>query len=1053
MPENGKGPIAWMAGNSVAANLLMVVFLVGGIIFAMQIKQEVFPEFSLDTVTVSIAYPGASPAEVEQGCVLAIEQAVQGLDGVKEVTSTSSEGRGNVVVEALEGADLQKLTQDIKTEVDRITSFPEEAEDPVISEVSHQRQVLSIMLSGDQPETTLRELAEQLREELIANEGVTQAELAEVSGLQISIEIPQRRLRAHNLTLGEVAERIGEASVDLPGGAIKAESGEVLVRMKERRDYGRDFARIPVVTGNDGTQVRVEDLGRVIDGFEDDDIITTYNGRPAVRVDVYRVGDQTPISVSDAVKASLATFRERLPSGVSVDILNDMSETYAQRMDLLLGNGYLGLALVFGFLALFLEPRLAFWVAMGVPTSFMGSFLILSLFGVSINMITMFAFLIALGIVVDDAIVVGENVFTMRQQGMGPLQAAVAGARSIGMPVVFSVLTNIAAFMPLLFIPGVMGKIFWSIPVVVIAVFAVSLVESLFVLPAHLSHLDERTSRIMVWITKHQQKVADGLLRFIRGVYRPFLDWCLHWRYATVAAGLALLFLCIAYVLSGRLGFTLMPKVESDFAYATAELPYGSPVEKTEAVRDRLLAAARKVAKENGEDRLVVGMDSKIGGAGRELSGPHVLKINVYLAGADVRPITTQQYVDKWRTEVGDVVGLEVLSFASDRGGPGAGNALEFELSHSDTKILERAARDLADSLEQYPRVKDVDDGFSPGKDQLDFTMTPAGRALGLTAQGVASQVRAAYYGREVLRQQRGRNEVKVMVRRPENERISEYDLEELMLKTPDGREVLLRDVVDVKRGSAYTSINRTDGRRVLSVTADVDPRNQATQVMQSVLAEVIPRLKAEYPGLSCRMQGKQADLSESTNTLFEGLLLAMLAVYALLAIPFKSYVQPLIIMVSIPFGAVGAILGHMAFGYSISLMSLLGIVALSGVVVNDSLVLIDCANRLARGGKCAHDAVLDAGTARFRPILLTTLTTFSGLAPMILETSMQARFLIPMALSLGFGILFATVITLILVPALYMILEDIQRSLHIMAFKRPPERRGARPQRLAEQK
>ena len=1051
--EKSRGPIAWMAGNSVAANLLMVVFLVGGLIFALQIKQEVFPEFSLDTVSISISYPGASPSEVEQGCVLAIEQAVQGLDGVKEVTSTSSEGVGSVVVEALEGADVQKLTEDIKTEVDRISSFPEEAEDPVISEASHQRQVLSVMISGDQSDTTLRELAEQLREELVGNEGITQAELAEVSDLQISIEIPQSRLRAHNLSLGEVAERIGEASVDLPGGAIKAESGEVLVRMKERRDYGRDFARIPVVTGNDGTQVRVEDLGRVIDGFADDDIITTYNGKPAVRVDVYRVGDQTPISVSDAVKESLQTFRTRLPSGVSVDILNDMSEVYAQRMDLLLGNGYLGLALVFGFLALFLEPRLAFWVAMGIPTSFLGSFLILSLLGVSINMITMFAFLIALGIVVDDAIVVGENVFTMRQQGMSPLKAAIVGARRISMPVVFSVLTNIAAFMPLLFIPGVMGKIFWSIPVVVISVFAVSLIESLFVLPAHLSHLGEHRSRIMVWITRYQTKVADGLLRFIRGVYRPFLDWCLHWRYATVAMGVALLLLCTAFVLSGRLGFTLMPKVESDFAYATAELPYGSPVDKTEVVRDRLLAAARKVADENGGDRLVVGMDSKIGGAGRELSGPHVVKINVYLAGADIRPITTQQFVDKWRAEVGDIVGLEVLSFASDRGGPGAGNALEFELSHSDTDILERAARELADTLEQYPRVKDVDDGFSPGKDQLDFTMTPAGLALGLTAQDVASQVRAAYYGKEVLRQQRGRNEVKVVVRRPKSERISEYDLEELMLKTPDDKEVLLRDVVDVKRGSAYTSINRTDGRRVLSVTADVDPRNQATQVMQSVLSEVIPRLKAEYPGLSCRMQGKQADLSESTNTLFEGLLLAMLAVYALLAIPFKSYAQPLIIMVSIPFGAVGAILGHMVFGYSISLMSLLGIVALSGVVVNDSLVLIDCANEFARAGKCAHDAVLDAGTARFRPILLTTLTTFSGLAPMILETSMQARFLIPMALSLGFGILFATVITLILVPALYMILEDIQRRLHIMAFKRPPEPRGNGPRELAEQK
>jgi multidrug efflux pump subunit AcrB len=909
------------------------------------------------------------------------------------------------------------------------------------------------MISGDQPDTTLRELAEQLREELISHQGITQAELAEVSDLQISIEVPQSRLRAHNLSLGEVAERVGEASVDLPGGAIKARSGEVLVRMKDRRDYGREFARIPVVTGNDGTQVRVEDLGTVIDGFEDDDIVTTYNGKRAVRVDVYRVGDQTPISVSDAVKDALETFKARLPSGVSVDVLNDMSEAYAQRMDLLLGNGYLGLVLVFGFLALFLEPRLAFWVAMGIPTSFLGSFLILSLLGVSINMITMFAFLIALGIVVDDAIVVGENVFTMRQQGMPPLKAAIVGARRIGMPVVFSVLTNIAAFMPLLFIPGVMGKIFWSIPVVVIAVFAISLIESLFVLPAHLSHLGDHRSRIMVWITQHQEKAAHGLLRFIRNGYRPFLDWCLHWRYATVAAGVALLLLCTAFVLSGRLGFTLMPKVESDYAYATAELPYGSPVEKTEAVRDRLLAAARKVAGENGGDRLVVGMDSKIGGSGRELSGPHVVKINVYLSGADVRPITTQQFVDKWRAEVGDVVGLDVLSFASDRGGPGSGSALEFELSHSDTKVLEKAARELAEALEQYPGVTDVDDGYSPGKDQLDFTMTPAGQALGLTAQDVASQVRAAYYGREVLRQQRGRNEVKVVVRRPESERVSEYDLEELVVKTPDGKEVLLRDVVDVKRGSAYTSINRTDGRRVLSVTADVVPRNQATRVMQAVMAEVIPGLKAGYPGLSCRMQGKQADLSESTNTLFEGLLLAMLAVYALLAIPFKSYVQPLIIMVSIPFGAVGAILGHIAFGYSISLMSLLGIVALSGVVVNDSLVLIDCANGFSRRGKCAHDAVLDAGTARFRPILLTTLTTFSGLAPMILETSMQARFLIPMALSLGFGILFATLITLILVPALYMILEDIQRRLHILAFKRPPKSRAEAHRELAEQK
>lgn len=1026
-----KGPIAWMAGNSVAANLLMIVLLVGGLVLGLQIKQEVFPEFSLDTVSVSVSYPGASPEEVEQGIVLAVEEAVQGLDGVKEVTSNSSEGRGSVQIEALDGTNLQKLAQDVKTEVDRISSFPEEAEDPVIAEVSHKRQVLSVMLYGDQTDTSLRQLAEQLRNQLIANSGVTQADLDEVSGLQISIEVPQEKLRAHNLTLAQVAQRLRVASVDLPGGGIKSGAGEILVRMKERRDYGLDFARTPVVTGSDGTQVLLEDIATVIDGFADDDILTTYNGLPAVRIDVYRVGDQTPIAVADAVRKSLAVFEAQLPDNVSTAVLNDMSEVYEQRMDLLLTNGYIGLGLVFLFLALFLEPRLAFWVAMGIPISFLGCFLILPLFGISINMITMFAFLISLGIVVDDAIVVGENVFTMRQQGMPPLKAAIEGARRIAMPVTFSVLTNIVAFMPLLFVPGTMGKIFWCIPVVVISVFAVSLLESLFVLPAHLAHMQEgRQSRLMAWITIYQKKVADSLLRFIRNVYRPILDACMQWRYAVVAGGVGLLILTVAYVASGRLGFTLMPKVESDFAFVQAELPYGSAVAKAKEVRALLLDAANSVKEANGGDTLVLGMDSKIGGAGRDISGSHVVKIKVYLTAADMRPISTDEFVEKWRQEFGDVPGLESISFAADKGGPGSGGALEFELSHSDVTVLEAAARDLAEALSFYPRVTDVDDGFSPGKQQLDFTLTAAGKSLGLTAQEVASQVRAAYYGTEVLRQQRGRNEIKVLVRRPESERVSEYDLEELMILTPDGKEVLLREVVNIKRGRAYTVIKRRDGRRVLSVTADVTPRNQGAQVMNSVFAEVIPDLKLTYPGLTCIKEGKQADMSESMTSLLGGLLMAMLCIYALLAIPFKSYVQPIIIMICIPFGAVGAVFGHILMGYSISLMSLLGIVALSGVVVNDSLVFIDYANGQRKKGHCPHDAVLEAGTARFRPILLTTLTTFNGLAPMILETSRQARFLIPMALSLGFGILFATFITLILVPAMYMILEDMHESV-----------------------
>lgn len=1038
-----RGAIAWMAGNSVAANLVMVVLLIGGLIFAFQIKQEVFPEFDMDTVTVSVAYPGAGPEEVEQGIVLAVEEAVQGLDGVKEVTSTSSEGAATITIEALKGADLDKLTQDVKNEVDGISSFPEEAEDPVVAESSRKHDVLSIILYGKQDLMVLRDLTEQLRDELLANPGITQAELKEVSKLQISVEVPQASLRAYNLTLEGIADRLDQASVELPGGGIKTASGEVLVRMKERRDYGREFAETPVVTGNDGTVVRVGDIGTVIDGFADTDIITTYNGMPAVRIDVYRVGDQTPFSVSTAAHEALDKFRAEMPENVHVEVLDDKSIVFGQRMDLLLSNGYMGLALVFVFLALFLDARLAFWVAMGIPISFMGSFLILPALGISINMITMFAFLIALGIVVDDAIVVGENVHTMRQQGMPPLKAAIVGAKSIAMPVTFSVLTNVVTFMPLMFLSGIMGKIMLSIPVVVISVFVISLFESLFVLPAHLGHMKSGTrSRLMLWIGRYQKMFSQGLLRFIQNRYRPFLDLCVSWRYLTVACGLALLVVCAAYVASGRLGFTLMSKVESDYAYVTAELPYGSAVNESKAVRNRLLTSAQKVIAENGGNQLAKGTYSKIGGAGRELSGSHVVKIQVFLTDSDTRPISTDAFVRKWRTATGEIPGVDTMVFESDRGGPGSGSSLELELTHSNVDTLEKAATEVAQALSYFPKVKDIDDGFSPGKQQLDFTLRPEGKSLGLTAQDVAGQVRAAYEGKEVLRQQRGRNEVKVVVRRPENERISEYDLEELLIRTPDGVDVPLREVVNIKRGRAYTSINHVNGRRAITVAADVSPRSDTTQVLKQLFADGMPRVQSRYPGLGYRVQGAQGDMNEGTDSLMSGLLLSMLVIYALLAIPFKSYSQPLIVMTCIPFGAVGAILGHAMMGYSISLTSLLGIVALSGVVVNDSLVFIDCTNGRRREGHCAHDAVLHAGTARFRPIMLTSLTTFGGLAPMILETSRQARFLIPMAISLGFGILFATLITLLLVPSLYMILDDVHRFVQglMRTFERDDE-------------
>jgi multidrug efflux pump subunit AcrB len=1020
--KRSSGAIGWMAGHTVTANILMAVLLVGGLIFSQKIKKEVFPDFELDMVNITVPYPGASPEEIERGILLAIEEAIVDLEGIKKVTSTADEGVARVTAEIHEGEDIQAIGQDIKNEVDRITSFPEEAEEPQVVIAKRKRFVVSLALYGNESERVLRELAEMVRDRFLQDPAITQVELVGVRPLEISIEIPQNNLRSYNLTLGEVAQRIREASVELPGGAIKSESGDILVRIKDRRDYAREFASIPIVTTQDGPRVLLEDIATLRDGFEETDNLATYNGKQAVLIEVYRVGDQTPTSVSQAVRQQLAIINSQvLPKGVALESRYDRSDIYQQRMDLMLTNGYLGLSLVFILLAVFLETRLAFWVSLGIPISFLGAFLILPVFGISINLVSMFAFIVTLGIVVDDAIVVGENVYYHHQTGLPWFEAAVRGAREIAMPVTFSVLTNMVAFMPMFFVPGFMGKIFRQIPIVVISVFAISLIESLLILPAHLGHHKTRTRRgLFAWLHNGQQRFSRFFSRMVQSRYGPFLDLALHYRYVTLSIGLAVLVITGGYIKSGRMGFELFPKVESDYAKVTAVLPFGTAFQKTAKVQEKLVSVAQKVAAQNGGDRLSEGIFAVITGNEAE--------VRLYLTPPGERPISTAKVTELWRREVGIIPGLESIKFESDAGGPGRGAALSVELSHRDVGVLERASAELAEALAFYPEAVDIDDGFSPGKHQLDFQITPEGRSLGLTSQEVARQVRHAYYGAEALRQQRGRNEIKVMVRLPRDERTSEYNLEEMILRTPAGSEIPLREAVNVKRGRAYTTIDRRDGRRIVTVTADVRPRSKTGLILESVKAEILPDLQRKYPGLTYSFEGRQADRRDSTQSLLRGLMMAMIVIYAMLAVPFNSYVQPLIIMLSIPFGIVGAVIGHLLMGYSLSVMSLFGVVALSGVVVNDSLVLIDFANRKQKAGLGKHQAVHEAGIHRFRPILLTSLTTFGGLAPMIFETSRQARFLIPMAVSLGFGIIFATLITLLLVPCLYLVVEDITR-------------------------
>ena len=1037
--SQNKGPIAWMAGHSVTANLIMLVFLVGGFFLGYHIKKEVFPDFELDQVQITVPYPGASPQEVERGIILAIEEAVQGLEGVNEVRASAREGVGTVTVEMIEGENLQKLGQDIKSEVDRITSFPEEAEEPQVVIVSRKRYVVSLALYGDQSETVLREYAEYLRDRLLQNPDITQVDLVGVRNFEISVEISQDKLRTYNLTLEEVAQRIGRTSVELPGGAVKTSGGDILVRVKERKDYGHEFGKIPIITANDGTQVLLEDIADIKDGFEETDNAATYNGKPTVMIDVYRVSDQTPVSVSNAAKQVVEEVNQELPPGLAVVLRNDRSEIYQQRMGLLVKNGFMGLGLVFILLALFLEIRLAFWVALGIPISFLGSLLFLPAMGVSINMVSMFAFIVTLGIVVDDAIVVGENVYHHHQRGVSWFEASVLGTREITLPVMFSVLTNMVAFAPLFFVPGILGKVFKQIPVVVISVFAISLIECFLILPAHVGHQKPLRQGLFGWMHAWQQKFSNAFVRFVNQKYGPLLGLALRWRYVTTSLGIAILLIVVGYVKSGRMGFELFPKIESDYAKVTATLPFGTAFQKTEKVQQRLIKAAQEVVAENGGKKLMEGIFAYINN--------NTADVRIYLTPPNQRPVSTAQITERWRDRVGMIPGLESILFESDAGGPGRGPVLSVELSHKDIGILEKAAADVADALGFFPIVKDIDDGFAPGKQQIDFRIKPEARSLGLRSKEVARQVRHAYYGAEALRQQRGRNEVKVMVRLPKEERISEYNLEEMILRTPAGNEIPLRNAVTIHRGRAYTDINRRDGRRIVTVTADVRPRSKADEVLQSLKAETLPKLQNRYPGLTYSFEGRQADRRESIQSLVRGLLVALVIIFAMLAVPLNSYIQPFIIMSAIPFGIVGAVIGHLVMGYSLSVLSMFGVVALSGVVVNDSLVLIDFANRKERAGMSRRDAVHQAGIHRFRPIILTTLTTFGGLSPMIFETSRQARFLIPMALSLGFGILFATMITLVLVPSLYLIVEDIRQLIKVKSSSDTKVRQEDGPQ------
>ncbi len=1027
------GAISWMAQNPVAANLLMFALIVGGLLSAMQIKKEVFPEFIMDTVMISVSYPGASPEEVERGVVQAIEEQVRDLEGVKRVDSQAGEGQGTVSVELQSNTDIERALMDIKNAVDRIVTFPNEAERPLVSLAQRKRGVMDLVLYGDIPEQNLRELAENIRERMLLLPGVSIVDLTGVRDLEIGVEISSETLRRNKLTLPDVAAKIQSSAIEQPSGGVKAEGGEVLLRINERRYHASDFADIPILSGENQQPVTLGQLATLDEGFEDKDLYAKFNGKRAVLLSLYSLGTESPAEVAVAVKDFTERLKKELPPTIQTAIWNDSSQMFIGRLNLLLKNAAMGLVLVLFILGLVLEPKLAFWVALGIPASFMGAFFLLPLFDISLNMISMFAFMITLGMVVDDAIVVGENIYHLRKEGVPPLKASVMAAREMAVPVFFSIATTLAAFSPLLFVPGMIGKIQFAIPIIVGLVLAFSLAESFFVLPAHLVATkimgkDEHEDKPRFFLLRWQQVISGGLERFIETRYRPLVSRAVHHPGITLAISVAFLLTVVGLYTGGYIKSIDFPGGDRDEVVAQAVLPYGVNVLETEKVVQKLSDAAhRALSKLKGESQSL-GMMSTIGmGRGSDESGTHVCSVVVLLKPLEERAFSSKEFAMTWQRELGELVGIESLGFSSTR--HGLRKPLDFILSHSDVDTLEKAAKETASYLSAFNGVKDVDDGIEEGKPQWNFKLTPEGANAGLTASAIGQQLRGSFYGAEALRQQQGRNEVKVMVRLPEAERESLKTVEDLMVRTPAGEEIPLSLAATTTKDRAYKSIARTNGRRTLRIQADVDTKIvNAQDVQRTLFSQYLPDLENKYPGLSAGLRGRAEDFQNFREFIVTGFIMALIGVYVLIAIPLRSYLQPFfVVMMAIPFGATGALFSHFVLGMSVSMFSLMGLLALSGVVVNDSIVFVTTANDLRRQGLSATEAAIQAGTRRFRPILLTTITTFFGLAPLIFETSPEAQMLIPMAVSLGFGILVSTCFVLLLIPSLFTMVEYLR--------------------------
>lgn len=1018
-------PITWMIHHKVAPHLLMLALIFGGLVMSFIIRKEYMPETSRDTISVHVSYPGAAPSEIELSIAVPIEAALYSLNGISNINTYIGTGGMRVRAELEAGAEPQKVYQDAQQAVNRVSSFPSGMERPFVKLDTRIADVMELIVHADMERFALKRLTEQIRDRILQSPYISQVKLRGIPKEEIHVEVAQTDLQAYNLTLNKIASLLKNNVVDKSAGKIKADSGDIIVSVDQREFWADEFAKVPIVSDKSGDQLRLGDIAKVTEGFADVRDVVTYNGQLSAQLNIYRMGEQTPSQIADAIENMWPEILSMLPPNAGISIVDDDAKNYQKRLSLLLKNAFLGLFLILIIMSLFLQFKLAFWVVAGIPSAFLGAMLFLPTFDVSINMVSMFGFIVALGIVVDDAIIAGENIFSHMQEGMTFQEAAIQGANEVAKPLTYAILTNIVAFLPLLLLPGSMKLLFGAIPIVVVICFAVSWVEALFILPSHLAQIDNKNpSKIEQWFNKAQKVCNRKLNHFIEHIYFPLLKKCLNWPSLVLSIASFIFCIVIAYAFTGKMGFSLYPKLDGRWVKASYEMSETTTEKQAIKLRDALESSAKLMVEDHALEGSVVST--------RSIIRDNSVEVALLLVESEEREYSTTEIKEFWRAHAKSLSRLGKLRFSGARRGSSAvaTASLTIELRHNDSNVLLSAAQDSVDFLDSNEYVVATVNSMEEGKPQWKLSLNENGRTLGLDAVELSNQMRASLYGARAQRQHRLRNEVTTLVRLPEHERADVNKIESMLVRTKSGGYAPLGSVATIDKVLAPAFILRRKGQRVEKIGAEIIPEENIPAVSKMVTNYLIPELEGRYPGIKVVFGGDQEEIAESVSRLELGTGFALAGIYILLAIAFRSYSQPLIIMAIIPFGAVGAILGHMSLGFGLSVVSLMGMLALAGVVVNDSLILVEYANKKLEQGHSAVDSVQEACRRRIRPILLTTITTFFGLAPMVFETSRQAQFVVPMAVSLGFGILFTTLVCLLVLPSLYLVVNNQRKNL-----------------------